>query len=249
MYFVDESQKKRTNAICLYSSHYTWYASNLPFRFFQFFFLLACFYLTTFSHKIMTERNDTTKKMSQSLRSGHHATVYEVRRDPDLKNRNVIRDKSKVVFPFVSGSQYKGQWDGDEKDGFGIQINPDNTKYEGEWRMGKYHGRGTLWLKKGKTFNRQYVGDWSNGFMDGQGIFYCENSEIYRGGWLRNRKNGSGRYDYANGDSYFGEWINDLQDGFGTMNYANGNIFEGLWVKGNKEGPGLYYYASTKKVH
>ncbi len=188
--------------------------------------------------------------MSQSLRSGHHATVYEVRRDPELKNRNVIRDKSKVVFPFVSGSQYKGQWSGDQKDGFGIQVNPDDTKYEGEWSAGKYHGRGTLWIKKNKkVYARQYVGDWADGSMDGEGIFYYENGEIYRGGWAKNRKNGSGRYDYSNGDSYFGEWINDLQDGLGTMNYANGNIFEGLWVKGNKEGPGLFYYASTRKVN
>lgn len=194
-------------------------------------------------------RLNSTNKMAQSMRSGHHATVYEVRRDPELKNKNVIRDKNKVVFPFVGGAQYKGQWSGDQKEGFGIQVNPDDTKYEGEWFAGQYHGRGTLWIKKNKKiYARQYVGDWVNGLMDGEGIFYYNNGEIYRGEWLQSRKHGSGRYDYENGDSYFGEWNSDLQDGFGTMNYANGNIFEGLWVHGKKEGPGLYYYASTRKV-
>jgi len=183
------------------------------------------------------------------LRSGHHATVYEVRRDPELKNKNIIRDSTKKVFPFVSGSQYKGMWEGDSKCGFGIQTNADDTKYEGEWQDGKYQGRGTLWIKKGKSFVRQYVGDWVRGQMEGQGIFYWENGETYRGGWSRNKKNGSGRYEYSNGDIYIGEWVNDKEDGLGTMNYANGNIFEGLFVKGKKEGPGLFFYASTKKVY
>lgn len=197
----------------------------------------------------MDTQTRTAKLLSQSLRSGQHATVYEIRRDPELKNKNVIKDNSKGVFPFIQGSHYKGQWEGDMKDGFGIQFNPDNTKYEGEWKANKYDGRGTLWVKKIKKYQRQYVGDWSEGQMEGQGIYYFENGEIYRGGWLKGKKSGTGRLDYLNGDNYNGEWVNDLQNGFGTMNYTNGNTYEGLWSQGMKEGPGLFYYASTKKIY
>lgn len=195
-----------------------------------------------------TDKSRTGQQMLQSLRSGYRATIYEVRKDPELKNRDVIRDKSKKVFPFVSGSHYKGGWNLDKKDGFGIQINPDDTKYEGEWRNNKYDGRGTLWVKKNNAYARQYVGGWRDGNMEGQGVYYFDNGEIYRGGWLRNKKSGEGRLDYVNGDNYIGEWANDVQEGFGAMNYANGNIFEGLWSNGKKEGPGLFFYASTKKV-
>lgn len=203
---------------------------------------------------MQTTLNDSKKlsltqgKMAAAVRSGHHATVFEVRRDPELNNKDVIRDRTKPVFPFVGGSQYKGQWSNDEKDGFGIQVNPDNTKYEGEWMNNKYHGRGTLWVKKRKTFQRQYVGDWVNGKMEGQGIYYYENGEIYRGGWVAGKKAGNGRQEFTTGDVYVGDWANDKQHGFGTMNYANGNIFEGLWANGKKEGPGVFFYASTKKV-
>jgi hypothetical protein len=190
----------------------------------------------------------STVKMMQSLRSGHHATVYEVRRDPSLKNKDVLREPGKKVFPFVGGSNYKGSWNHDQKEGFGVQVNPNNTKYEGEWQNSKYHGRGTLWVRKGKAYNRQYVGDWSNGDMEGQGVYYYEDGSIYKGGWLKNGKSGEGRLDYPHGDHYTGEWANNLQEGFGAMSYANGNIYEGLWVQGKKEGPGLFYYASTKKV-
>lgn len=190
----------------------------------------------------------TEKKMHQSLRTGHHATVYEVRRDPELKNKDVIRDKTKRVFPFISGSQYKGEWQGDQKNGFGVQVNPDNTKYEGEWANGSYNGRGTLWVKKGKNYIRAYVGHWVNGVMEGEGVQYYDQNEIYKGGWERNQRSGKGKYEHANGDIYNGEWKNDMRNGFGTMNYTNGNVFEGHWVNGLKQGPGLYYYASTKKV-
>jgi len=203
----------------------------------------------------MTERKGSDKKftltdakMMLSLRTGHHATVYEVRRDPQLKNKDVIRDRTKPVFPFVSGSLYKGQWNNDKKDGFGIQTNPDNTKYEGEWVNNQYHGRGTLWIKKGKTFVRQYVGDWVKGHMEGQGIYYYSNGEIFRGGWLKGKRFGNGKFEFDNGDVYSGEWANDLQHGLGTMNYSNGNVYEGLWIEGKKQGPGLFYYASTRKV-
>jgi hypothetical protein len=196
----------------------------------------------------MRKTNLTETKMLNSLRSGQHATVYEVRRDPELNNKDIIRDRTKPVFPFVAGSQYKGQWNNDVKEGFGIQVNPDNTKYEGEWMSNRPHGRGTLWLKKGKSYQRQYVGDWANGKMEGQGIFYYENGEIYRGGWINGKKAGNGRQEYVNGDVYIGDWNNDAQNGFGTMNFVNGNIFEGLWSAGKKEGPGVFFYASTKKV-
>lgn len=183
-----------------------------------------------------------------SLRHGNHATVYEVRRDPSLKNKDVIRDKTKRVFPFVSGSKYKGEWSNDQKEGFGVQLNPDDTKYEGEWQEGKYHGRGTLWVKKGKSYARTYVGDWDRGVRSGQGVFYYPDNSVYRGDWESNRKNGQGRFEHPNGDVYVGEWSDDRENGFGTLSFANGNVYEGLWTNGKKEGPGVYFYASTRKV-
>ena len=187
--------------------------------------------------------------MNSSLRSGFHATVYEVKRDPELKNRDIIRDKTKPVFPFVGGSSYKGQWNKDMKEGFGIQINTNNTKYEGEWKANRFHGRGTLWIKKDKEYVRQYVGEWVNGSMEGEGIFYYENGDVYRGQWQSNQRYGEGKLETKNGDVYIGNWNGDLKSGMGAMNYPNGNVYEGMHRAGMKDGPGLFYYSSTKKVY
>lgn len=184
-----------------------------------------------------------------SYRQGFHATVYDVRRDPDLDNKDIIRDKTKVVFPFVSGQSYKGQWKDDVKQGFGTEVTPDGTKYEGEWLADKRHGRGTFFVKKGKRFIRQYVGDWAAGNMEGFGVYYYPSGEIYRGDWVANKRSGNGRLELPSGDYYVGEWRDDVQSGFGTYNVANGNLYEGLWMHGLKEGSGRFFYAATGKVY
>lgn len=184
-----------------------------------------------------------------SRRQGFHATVYDVRRDPALDNKDIIRDKNAVVFPFVGGSSYKGQWQDDLKQGFGTEVTPDGTKYEGEWANNRKHGRGTFFIKKGKKFIRQYVGDWADGNMHGFGVFYYPNGEIYRGDWSYNMRAGNGRLELTNGDYFVGEWKNGKQHGFGTYFVSNGNMYEGLWMDGLKEGSGRYFYASTSKIY
>jgi len=203
------------------------------------------------SSKASTKKHMSTsiERTIASYRNGHHATVYDIRRDPDLVNKDIIRDKNKVVFPFVGGSSYKGQWQADKKQGFGTEMNVEGGKYEGEWLDNKRHGRGTTFERRGGKSIRQYVGDWYNGNMEGEGVFYYPNGETYKGGWYRNLQSGQGRYDYANGDYYVGEWREGKQNGFGTLFIANGNTYEGLWMNGAKEGPGRFFYASTRKVY
>ena len=86
----------------------------------------------------------------ETFRSGRMATVYGVQRDPSLNDRNIIRDKKEVKFPFVAGNSYKGDWLDNCKHGFGVEIAVDGNKYEGEWERDKKHGKGTMWKKKGK---------------------------------------------------------------------------------------------------
>ena len=138
----------------------------------------------------------------ETFRAGRMATVYGVQRDPALKNRNIIRDKKEVKFPFVAGNSYKGDWLDNCKHGFGVEIGIDGNKYEGEWERDKKHGKGTLWVKKGKTFKKQYEGEWEEDMMYGYGIFYYKNGDVYKGNWVDSKRNGNGRLEYSNGDVY-----------------------------------------------
>lgn len=44
--------------------------------------------------------------------------------------------------------------------GFGIEVSPDGTRYEGEWREGMRSGRGTLFVKRNSRECKIYTGDW-----------------------------------------------------------------------------------------
>ena len=196
----------------------------------------------------MNDSNSNTFRTQYASRTGPRATVYDVRRDPVLKNKNVLLPQSKIDFPFVSGSTYKGQWNENHKEGFGVEKSADGTKYEGDWKKSKRHGRGTLWVKRNKKSVKQYAGEWVADKMEGFGFYYYDNGDVYRGNWLQNKRSGNGLMEYANGDVFDGEWLNDVRQGPGTLYLENGNIYDGHWMNDMKEGPGRFYYASTRKV-
>jgi len=190
-----------------------------------------------------------TQRADVSMRTGARATIFNVRRDPILKNDTILHEKSKKDFPYIHGGKYKGQWSENFKEGFGVQINADGTKYEGEWKAGKRDGRGTLWIKKQKKYVKQYAGEWSADKREGSGFYYYENGDVYRGDWLKNKRSGHGLMEYANGDVFDGAWMDDKRNGPGTYYVENGNVYEGNWRNDMKEGPGRFFYASTRKVY
>lgn len=185
----------------------------------------------------------------KAARTGHHATVYDVQRDPKLADTNRIKDKKKHEFPFVGGSTYKGEWLNDCKHGFGTLVSPDGTKYEGDWSKNMKNGRGTLWRKRGKIQVKEYVGEWCDDRMHGVGIFYHENGDTYQGNFVYGVKSGRGKFNYTDGSKYEGEFENDMKCGFGAYYGANGDIYEGYWLNDLKEGPGKFSYISTRKVY
>ncbi len=49
---------------------------------------------------------------------------------------------------FKNGVIYHGEWKGNVREGYGVQVWPDGAKYEGEWQDGKANGKGILELMK-----------------------------------------------------------------------------------------------------
>ena len=45
-------------------------------------------------------------------------------------------------FTFRSGIVYDGEWKGDCREGYGVQIWPDGARYEGNWKDNKANGKG-----------------------------------------------------------------------------------------------------------
>lgn len=53
------------------------------------------------------------------------------------------------------------------KEGYGKQIWPDGSMYEGQWRSDKANGKGRLIHADGDV----YEGDWTNDKAEGYGIY------------------------------------------------------------------------------
>jgi len=141
--------------------------------------------------------------------------------------------------------------------------------YEGEWKDGQMHGKGTLRISKierGFLFDigltpfgwklidqGKYVGEWKNGKEHGKGIrFYraglmnVDNGK-YEGEWKDGFFHGKGTFIYRVGGKYEGEWKYGHEHGNGIRTSSNGGKkFIGEWKNG-KYFQGTYYFANGDK--
>lgn len=70
----------------------------------------------------------------------------------------------KDIYTYPDGTTYDGEWDGNNRHGFGVWVRPDGTRYEGEWKNNKPSGQGTLTYPDG----RKKTGEWANGKFVGE---------------------------------------------------------------------------------
>ena len=50
----------------------------------------------------------------------------------------------KKTYTYPDGTTYDGEWDGNNRHGYGVWVRPDGMRYEGEWKNNQPGGQGTL---------------------------------------------------------------------------------------------------------
>ncbi len=75
-------------------------------------------------------------------------------------------------------------------EGTGTKIYPSGSKYIGEFKEGKEHGKGTLYFFNGSS----YEGEFRNGKFHGTGKIRYSNGNEYRGQFLQGRITGKGEF-------------------------------------------------------
>lgn len=125
--------------------------------------------------------------------------------------------------------------------GIGRVELPDGAVYEGPWRDGKQHDKGTY------TFpphdGRVYTGAWKYGRMHGNGLFRFGENNQYAGEFVDGIIEGTGTRWYPDGSSYAGTWRRGKREGLGKLTLASGDVFEGTWHSDMRHGSGTYYFA------
>ena len=132
------------------------------------------------------------------------------------ENNNKIKIKKNIIID--SKELYYGEYDSEKKmkEGRGILVNKDGSKYLGYFKNNKKNIKGKL---------IHYEGD------------------IYEGEWVDDKATGRGKYFHIDGTTYDGEWENDKQNGFGVETWNDGSYYEGYYVNGKKEGKGIYRWS------
>lgn len=89
-----------------------------------------------------------------------------------------------------NGAKYQGEWiKGSEvRQGKGIQIWSDGSKYEGWWQNNKANGKGRLIHADGDVFE----GEWKDDKAHGKGIYSHLDGAKYDGEWQEDRQHGRG---------------------------------------------------------
>ncbi|KAM9841543.1 MORN repeat-containing protein 3 [Aulostomus maculatus] len=138
------------------------------------------------------------------------------------------------------------------KHGKGTQVwKKSGATYNGEWKFGKYDGRGSYstLVPETKEYAKKYCGEWKNGKKHGYGTYFRNGSAVYEGEWSEDHRSGLGRMYDKSGDIYEGEWMKDKKHGRGIMRFANGNWYEGSWRDGKKNGNGKFFYADKGQLY
>ena len=172
------------------------------------------------------------------------------------------------MIQFHDGEIYEGGWNSkNQRHGYGISINKENSVYKGLWENDNFGSYGSFIEKNGNYYIGQlesgkakgkgemviknkmkYVGEFNDDLPHGNGILenYCDGS-VYEGNILNGKKNGYGKIKFKNGIEYKGEFMDDKFNGKGKIIFPNGRIYEGDFKKNKMDGLGVFHWEDGKK--
>ena len=160
-----------------------------------------------------------------------------------IENQNVLNYISRRK-KFKDG-QYEGIIINGKRELRGIMNYKDGSKYEGQWKDDKRHGKGVFTSMNYNNPNLagiKYEGEFNNDRIEGFGIAKYTSGDKYEGEWKNNKQYGKGALNYVGGGKYVGEWKNGKLNGEGIYYLKNGERFEGKFEDNKYNGYGKYYY-------
>lgn len=109
-------------------------------------------------------------------------------------------------------------------------------EYEGEWKNGMFHGKGTA-----KDTNGAMIGLFEKNLMISGKVNFIDGTS-YEGEFKNDQFHGKGKYVDNDGSFYIGEFKLGYPDGLGKQVYSNGDVLEGQFKNGYLNGKGKYIY-------
>ena len=169
--------------------------------------------------------------------------INEAKNDPNFYfGQNVRYRKTKKEY---HDGRYEGIIINNKREIKGIMYYKNGSKYEGQWRNDKKHGKGVFISQNynnPKLIGIKYEGEFNNDKIEGYGVGKYTSGDKYEGEWKNNKQYGRGILIYKEGGKYIGEWKNGKLNGNGIYYLKNGERFEGNFIDDKYNGYGKYYY-------
>jgi len=173
----------------------------------------------------------------------------------DVSNKNeitpnkssVISSLRKVLVKYSDNSYFKGFFDIENKrEGYGVFIFQDQSKYEGNLKSNNMEGYGKLINIEGDF----YEGVFKNNKFHGDGILIKSNGDKYKGEFLDGYKHGTGEENYNNGVyTYKGIFKNNLKNGEGKLNKSDKFVYQGCFFMDMMDGKGIAKWTDGRVYH
>lgn len=144
---------------------------------------------------------------------------------------------------FEDGYTYYGEFDKNQKHGYGVLLWREGIKYEGQFFKNQMNGYAIIKYPG----NKIYKGQMNNGKMEGFGEFDWGGGKKYIGYYRADKRNGFGIFlwnrpiinkeeglsDLNNIKGYIGFWVDGNMNGIG-LRISDGKIKYGVWKSGLK---------------
>jgi len=201
--------------------------------------------------------------------------LVESKDDPNNRSGWADKDNAYSTTNNVSDNEqykekrpvYKGHWSIDrKKNGYGIMVNTDGSKYEGLFRKGMLDGKGRYITVNGDFFEGNFIkgaangygifihsdgslykGQWMNDLPWGEGEEWLCDGSYYKGDFFQGKKFGIGEFKWADGSVYIGGVKNDLLNGEGIYTWMDGRKYKGFWQENTMNGNGCLEYPDGSK--
>jgi hypothetical protein len=117
--------------------------------------------------------------------------------------------------------------------------------YEGEFFMGRKHGRGKVLTPKGLVV---YEGSWKDGEIQGRGVWRGDQGFTYCGDMQSSMPHGQGIKLGATGKVYDGSFLEGQYSGEGKLFVDNQVVYDGQFSKGLRSGLGKEFVTDQGKT-
>jgi hypothetical protein len=148
------------------------------------------------------------------------------------------------VYIEENGNRFDGEWKANKRAGRGRQIFANGDMYDGDWVEDKMHGFGRFDFADGRI----YTGEFFEGVWHGAGCFVINRKEEYSGSFVDGELTGKGERKFSDGTVYAGEFVKGHPHGTGRKTWENGDQYFGEFRNGQRQGYGKMNW-TRERVH